>query len=117
MSRIYVQKFPEVWKFSGSIANAATSNSGSFACAGYATLLGLVYSDEASETASGIQVAQSVDGGSNFDLISSSQVAASAAQSFEYQIYGNAVKVTFINGGTATANSRWLWQLKPVGEV
>ncbi len=114
MSKIYVQNFPQLLSFSGSLV-AAGSISGSLPCAGYSQLVGYITSSGSSETGSGLCVQQSVDSGSNWDINSGSYAVATAfTSSCMLDIIGNAVKVRFAAGATDIDEVRTLFQLKPV---
>ncbi len=114
MSKIYVQAFPELLKFSGSLA-AGASISGSLPCAGYSQLVGYITSSGSPETGSGLCVQQSVNGGSTWDINSGSYAGAAAfTSSCMLDIIGNAVNVRFAAGAASLAAVRMLFQLKPV---
>lgn len=106
MARLDIQKAPTLFNHSGSFgANASTA--ASMPCQGYSTLRGGFRSDIASETASGVRIEQSFDGGLHWDIISTSMVAtASAASSFNITLVGNAVRFFWRNGAGA-ATSAW----------
>ena len=114
MSKLYVQSFPELLKFSGSLA-AGASISGSLPCAGYSQLVGYITSSGSPETGSGLCVQQSVNGGSTWDINSGSYASAVAfTSSCMIDIIGNAVNVRFAAGATNLTAVRLLFQLKPV---
>ncbi len=114
MSKIYVQSFPELLKFSGSLA-AGASISGSLPCAGYSQLVGYITSSGSPETGSGLCIQQSVNGGSTWDINSGSYAGAVAfTSSCMLDIIGNAVNVRFAAGAASLAAVRLLFQLKPV---
>ena len=114
MSKILVQRFPELLKFSGSVA-AACDMTGSMPCAGYSQLVGYITSSGSLDGTVGLSVQQSVNGGSVWDIISASQVSATAfTTSCMIDIIGDAIRVRSKNGATKTSNLRMLFQLKPV---
>lgn len=114
MAKLHVQSFPELLKYSGSLA-AAGSISGSLPCAGYSQLVGFITSSGSSETGSGLCVQQSVNSGSEWDINSGSYATVAAfTSSCMIDIIGNAVKVRFGAGATDIDAVRALFQLKPV---
>ncbi len=114
MSKIYVQNFPQLLSFSGSLV-AAGSISGSLPCAGYSQLVGYITSSGSSETGSGLCVQQSVDGGVTWDINSGCLAGTPAfTSSCMIDIIGNAVKVRFAAGANDLTAVRTLFQLKPV---
>lgn len=95
--------------------SAGASIAGSAISDGFAKLIGLFRSDVDTETASGLRIEQSADFGSNWDLVSASDlVAASTITACAVDIVGNAVKVTIISGGSAASALRTSWRLYPV---
>jgi len=115
MSKIYIQNFPEVLKFSGSVG-AACVLSGSLHCSGYSKLIGFITSSGSCETGSGFSIFQSVNAASDWDIDSGSDTwdtSFSAACSVD--VLGNAIRVRYKNGATTTLNLRMLFQLKPIG--
>jgi hypothetical protein len=114
MAKLYVQNAPVVLEYaSGSLA-ANGASSASLLCAGYSQLRGLFYSDVITETGSGLQISQSMDGGSNFLYTSASDViSACAVTPCIVDIVGDAIKVDIRNGVTAGSNVRWKFYLLP----
>lgn len=114
MSKIYAQLMPEVLQYSGSLA-ANGSISGSAVCNGYAKLVGWCWSSCTSVAACGLKVSQSVDKGSNWEIISASDaLAANASAACSTEIIGNAVKVEFKMGAAAACGVRAIFQLRPI---
>lgn len=114
MAKIHVQSMPEVLQYSGSLA-ANGSISGSAYCNGYAKLVGWCWSSCTSETASGLRIHQSVDSGSNWEIVSASDaLTADASAACGVDIIGNAVKVEFKMGAAAACGVRAIFQLRPV---
>ena len=114
MSKINSQNFPEVLSFSGSVG-AACDMTGSLLCSGYSQLIGYITSSGSLDGTVGLSVQQSVNSGSEWDIISASQVSATAfTTSCMIDIIGDAIRVRSKNGATKTSNLRMLFQLKPV---
>ena len=114
MSKIFVQAMPDVLKSTASLDSSACV-SGSLLCGGYARLVGGVVSNASSAAASGLRILQSMNGGTNWDVITASAaISACSGSSFGYEIVGDAVKVEYRNGATAASLFRTLWQLRPV---
>ncbi len=115
MGKLYVQKFPEVLAYdSGSVGSGCTLT-GSFLCSGYSQIVGFLTSSGSLNSSSGLRIHQSVNKGTDWDYLSASQVSATGfSASYMVDIFGDAVRVQFINGGTTAASLRMLFQLKPV---
>ena len=115
MAKVFVQKFPSVLTYSGSLA-ANTAITGSAKCAGYSRLLGFITMSSSSETASGLNIKQSVDGGINWDCVSASDAIATATGSAacSLEILGDAVRVSFKAGATTITSMKTLFQLRPI---
>ena len=114
MAKLYVQKAPIVFEYNSGSLGANAASSASILCAGYSQLRGLFYSDIATETASGLQIRQSMDGGSNFLYTSASDlIGACAATPCIVDLVGDAIRIDIRNGGTAGSNARWKFYLLP----
>jgi hypothetical protein len=114
MAKLYVQNAPVVTEYSSGSFAANGASSASLLCAGYSQLRGLFYSDVATETGSGLQLSQSMDGGANFLYTSASDiVGACGLATCIVDILGDAVKVDIRNGATAGSNARWKFYLLP----
>lgn len=112
--RIYPQASASLFNMSGSFV-ASGSISGSLFCQGYSRLVGTFRTDIASETGSGVRIEQSANGGTNWDVISSSCVAtASAASGFNITLTGNAVRVFYRNGAAAASAIRANFYVLPI---
>jgi len=112
MSKQFVNRPFTILESSGSLA-ANGSISGSAECKGYGTLRGLLRTDAATTSGSGVIIEQSPDSGENWYLVSASDaVGASAIVSYDLAIVGNAVRVTACNGA-ATANIQATFYLLP----
>lgn len=61
--------------------------------------VGLVFADAPGN----LNIDQSVDGGANWDLTTTIAVSASTGTSFSVQIFGNAVRIRYVNGAGAQA--------------
>lgn len=117
MSKIFVQNMNEVLRYSGSLTGVAAGIGGSAAgsafCKGNSRLVGTLYLSASLQSASGLQVWQSADGGSNWDVKSACITLAAGASTFEYDLRGDAVKV-YISNGSSTNTVRTLWQVVPI---
>jgi hypothetical protein len=112
MSKVYVQAPGVVLETTSSLAAGATV-SGSAYCAGYAYLVGGLISN-ASSTASGVHIQQSMDYGAHWDQDNVYAIAACVSASYSVPIYGNAIKVTASNGLTAASFVRGYFWLRPI---
>jgi hypothetical protein len=112
MSRIYAQA-PEVVLESTLALAAGDTLSGSLFCAGYAKLEGVFWSN-ASSTASGLRISQSIDRGIHWDYETLYTISASVASPFDVTIYGNAIKVAASMGNTTASLQRAYFWLRPI---
>lgn len=117
MSKLYVQQSASVLDYSGAVAGSnagiGDSISGSLYCNGYSRLVGGLYLSASLQSASGFRVLQSVDGGTNWDIVTACQTLAAGASTFSYEIYGDAVQVRISNGSSANT-VRTLWRVVPI---
>ena len=113
MAKIFVQQFPTVWQTSASIAVSGSVASGSYACEGYARLVGILTANASSVAASGLRVYQSMDSGSNWDFYSDWVITACSGSAFSIEILGNTVKLEY-RTDSAASQFRTLWMLRPV---
>lgn len=113
MSKLYIQKAPEVWSHSASLVGGGGIGSGSFLCAGYSKLRGL-FASSASSTAEGFVVSYSSDYGSNWDYTSTCTISACSGSILEFNVYGNMMKVDFTNAGTDADEVRAVFHLLPI---
>jgi hypothetical protein len=115
MSKTSVQETEIVLEGVSPCLSSGASIAGSSISHGFAKLVGTFRSDVDTETASGLRIEQSADFGSNWDLISGSDlIAASVTTGCSVEVVGNAVKVTIISGGSAASALRTSWRLRPV---
>jgi hypothetical protein len=114
MPRLYPQATATVFSFSGSMA-ANASMSGSLYSQGYATLTGGLFTSDSTIAACGLRVDQSFNGGSTWDITSSSNpVSSNASAATSTAVIGNAVKVSLQIGATGASGVRALFYLKPL---
>ena len=113
MAKIFVQSLPTVWATSASLAAAGSATSGSYACDGYARLVGIVATNASAKAASGLRIWQSVDSGSNWDYKYDSVPSACSPSAYSVEIIGNAVKIDFITD-SAASQFRTRWMLRPI---
>lgn len=113
MARIYSQKMPVVFEYSGSLA-ADAELSGSLICNGYARLVGMIVSTASSE-GSGLGIRQSADYGQNFNLTTASDAISTGAGSTSHsvEILGNAVLIDYENG-SESASVYAFYTLRPI---
>lgn len=115
MSKVHVQSMPLILEHTSGCLAANGSLTGSLISYGYARLVGGFRSDVATETASGLRIEQSFDGGSNWDLVSASDlVGASGIATCSVEVLGDAVRVTIRNGATEASALRTTWRLRPI---
>jgi len=114
MTKIRVQSSPCVLEVtSGCLAENGTET-GCAVCAGYARLVGGFFSDVATESTSGLRIEQSLDSGANWDFISASDgISANGSASYSIELFGNAVRVTIVNGATEASALRASFRLRP----
>ena len=113
MAKIWIQYATCPWGYSGSLdANASTA--GSFSTLGYARLTGIVYSSCALDTASGVLVRQSGNGGVNWDHAYASTVNTGGGSAFALEVYGDAAQVLLKMGAASGASVRAAWHLRPI---
>lgn len=79
------------------LAIAGTVTETAKTVAGYAAIAGSVFSDAAGT----LFVEQSLDGGSNYDLITTIPVLASTFTPFDVTVYGTTARVRYLNGAVA----------------
>jgi hypothetical protein len=114
MSKLSAQRVAVVLSNVSPCLTTGASISGSAHSEGFAKLVGLFRSDVDTETASGLRIEQSADFGANWDYVSSSDlIAASTTTACSADVFGNAVKVTIISGGSSASALRTAWYLIP----
>ncbi len=116
MSRLYGQAMQAVLDSTLAIS-ACTARSGSAISAGYARLIGTLYSNASADagTGSGLHIEQSADYGAHWDVTTASYtITASAASAFDVAVTGNAVQVKLWNGCTTASLLRAWFALRPV---
>ena len=111
--KIYVQKFPEVFATSASLA-ASASTSGSMVCDGYARIIGGIISSASLKAGSGLRIWQSFNDGLDWDYFTDYVLSACSGSAFSIEIIGNAVKVGICTDGTGAPILRTHWQLRPI---
>jgi len=119
--RTYAQAPKEVWTACTATATAtalpaaSSINSGSFACIGYARLVGLVYSDASMSSGCGVLVKQSSTSAPNWDYVSNFTLSACSGSGFSIEIVGRFAQIDLFSGATCAASIlRSYWSLRPV---
>ena len=110
--KLYVQNYEPVWTTSASLSASATS--GSFVCAGYRHLLGMITSSTSSVAGSGLSIYQSADYGKTFDWVTTCALGACSCSAIDVEIIGNAGKIEYRPDGGTSSVFRTLWQLRPI---
>ena len=116
MSKIYVQKFPAIFEYSGSLASSGSLSGSNIKSDGYARIVGgAISSGSGVDSASAIRVKQSFDAGTNWDFITCCALSACSGSAFSIEVVGNMVSVEYWGDTTAsTAEVRAWWALRPV---
>lgn len=78
------------------LGGGATWNSGEIQPEGGDNLVGLAFSDQTGT----LNVDQSADGGANWDFTTTVAVTGGTGASFSVPIYGNRVRLRYVNGAT-----------------
>ena len=115
MGRIYAQHTGSAWDFSGSIATSTSANSGVFNTQGYQRLIGAIYSSASLTSGCGLQIFQSIDSGTNWDIVDKFAPAATGASVYDIEVIGNRMLISASPGGTALTAFRALFYLQPIG--
>ena len=113
MAKLYVQSEPTVWATSASLAASGSCTSGSYACDGYARLVGILATNASAKAASGLRVSQSCDSGSNWDYVYDSVPSACLPSAYTIEVIGNAIKIDYITD-SAASQFRTRWMLRPI---
>ena len=106
-----------IWSYSGSLADSASLSSGSWPCAGYSEVVGMIVTDKASDNASGIQILQSPNFGQDFYETASSGISASSTEGFSFHIFGDVLELDYHNGNQDTLELKLVFYMKPQGEA
>jgi len=113
MARQYAQSCACVYGLTGAMTVAGAS-SGSLVSLGYAELFGMYRSDVVM-AGCGVQVAQSIDGGTNYDITTTYAFGgASTAASSVTPIVGDRVKITLNASAVAPSTIRAKFWLRPL---
>ena len=110
-NKVFVQKSPSVWNYSGSLSGSTSS--GSFACDGYARVTGIIISSTSSVAGSGLRIKQSSDYGLNYDYVTTCALSACSGSAYSIEIVGNSVEIEFIPDGSVDV-FRTNWQARPI---
>jgi hypothetical protein len=114
MSKLYIQGTPTVWESAASLGSSASSTSGSFLTQGYARIVGMLITSGSLVAASGVQIWQSGNRGSNWDYRTESTVSACSGSAFSIEVIGNAAKIEVRIGANDASVFRTWWGLRPV---
>lgn len=110
-----VQDAVEVLLLTNASLAANASTSGSAIAHGYQRLVGILFVDEATQTASGLHIRQSADYGTNWDYTTASDaMSASTSTACNATVFGNAVEVRIRNGGSIASAVRAAFYLVPI---
>lgn len=115
MGRTYAQAPVNVWDISTSLIAASSLVSASFACEGYARLVGMAYSDASMSGACGIWIQQSGASTPNWDMDYKSALSACSGSGFSIEIVGRYARIGVYTGATCAASAlRSYWTLRPI---
>ena len=110
MSKIYVQKSPSAFSYTGALA-AAGSTSGSFITDGYSTIGGLAI---ATASLANITIWQSYDG-TNWDTSTPLALSACSGSAYSASVCGKYGRITACGGAVASAAEvRMYFFLRPI---
>ena len=120
--RTYAQAPKEVWSTCTATATAtalpaaSSISSGSFACIGYARLVGVVFSDASMSAGCAVKISQSSTSTGNWDNASAyGGLAASTGSGYSVEIVGRYAKIELFSGATCAASQlRTYFWLRPV---
>jgi len=119
--RTYAQAPKTAWDIAystaatASLPAASSINSGSFATAGYARLVGVVFSDASMSGVCGIRVRQSSTSVPNWDYESNFTLGACSGSGFSIEVVGRYGQVELFSGATCAASIlRSYWTLRPI---
>ena len=117
MSKNQPQQMPKIVNLTSGCFTAAGASTFNFVSAepGFSKIVGFMTTDVALESASGLIIKQSVDGGTNYDLVSASDtLGAGASVTCLTEVYGNSFEITIKNGATEASALRCLFMLRPI---
>lgn len=116
MAKIYAQKLGDVWKqTTASLVASGSVGSGAIPCGGYTKLLGVMTTSGSGANACALRIRESIDGGANWDIVSSSAVGACSANTYSFDIVSDVIEITYFGDTTAdTDEVRTKWMLRPV---
>jgi len=117
MSKTQPQEMPIIMNFTSGCfpANGASTKTFISAEPGFSKIVGFMTTDVALESASGLIIKQSIDGGANYDLVSASDtLGAGASVTCLTEVYGNSFEITIKNGATEASALRCLFMLRPI---
>lgn len=115
MGKVFAQHTGSAWNFSGSIATSTSANSGVFNTQGYQRLIGAIYSSASLTSGCGLQIFQSIDSGTNWDIVDKFAPAATGASVYDIEVIGNRMLISASPGGTSLTAFRALFYLQPIG--
>ena len=110
MAKIFIQKSPSAFSYSGTMA-AAASTSGSFMTDGYSLIGGLAIS---SASLANITIWQSYNG-TNWDTITTFALSACSGSAYSASVCGKYGRITACGGAVASAAEvRMYFFLRPI---
>ena len=113
MAKLYAQELKSVYSTSASIAASGSVTSGSFACGGYARLVGTLISNASAKSGSGLRIWQGWNTSGSFDYFTDFAPSACSGSAFSIEIVGNSVQIDYITDSAASI-FRTNWMLRPV---
>lgn len=112
MPNITGQRWLTLLESTASLA-AAGSTSGSAAVTGFVEVRGILFSSGSFDSASGVTIYQSADGGANWDYAELATITENSGSVYSASLHGNGVMVRLKNGADAAASLRTAWYLVP----
>ena len=113
MSKIYAQNLETVYSTTASLAASGSISSGSFACGGYARLVGTLISNASAKTGSGLRISQGFNRSASYDYFTDFAPSACSGSAFSIEIVGNSIQIDYITDSAASI-LRMNWMLRPV---
>jgi hypothetical protein len=112
MSKVYAQSTDVVLSRTASLPASGSFSSGSFACGGYARLVGILVTNASAKSGSGLRVSFGMSSGS-WDINNDYAPAACGASQYSLEVVGPYVKVDYITDSAASI-FRTNWMLRPI---
>ncbi len=115
MGKVYAQHTGSAWDFSGSISKSSSANSGSFLTRGYNRLVGAIYTSGSLTSGSGLHIWQSIDDGTNWDIVHNYAPSTVGTSSYDIEVVGERMFISASPGEDNITAFRSLFYLQPIG--